>query len=119
MSVSRCDVVWFAFAPSAAYLPHQIDGAHTTPGRMRVLDARHRRERAAIVVHHHAHPGADPAPLGVGRMEQALRLARRATQRIDVHESRVQELMRRRRDQRQRIARRERRRASPGTRTAA
>ena len=24
----------YAFAPSAAYLPHQIDGAQTTPGRM-------------------------------------------------------------------------------------
>ena len=52
-------------------------------------------------------PARDAAPLGVVGMEQALRLARAAPQRVDVHERRVQELVRRRRDQRQRIARRQ------------
>src|ERR1019366_8883242 len=35
MSVSACEVVWFAFAPAEVSLPHHTDGAETTPGRTR------------------------------------------------------------------------------------
>jgi hypothetical protein len=34
MSVSRCDVVSFAFRPAGASFPDQIDGAQTTSGRI-------------------------------------------------------------------------------------
>src|SRR5205085_9869981 len=49
-----------------------------------------------------------PASLGIVRVEQALGLARRPTQLIDIYESGIQELVCRRRDERERVPRRER-----------
>ena len=58
------------------------------------LDARDGGEYAAIVVNRHAHARRDAATLGVRRMHHAFRRSRGALEWPDVHERRVQELVR-------------------------
>src|SRR5688500_13731427 len=70
-----------------------------------VLHARESGKHTAVVVNRDSHSDADASPFRVRRMKDAFRLFHRTPQRIHVHERGVQELVRRRRDERQRKAR--------------
>ena len=107
MSVRRWCVSSLTLVPSKPSLRHQMPRPLTTPGRARSLTCRRHRLRPRSLNDAHQLAVGEAARRRVVGVHLEQRLALDVAQALDVDEARVEEVARRRRDHRQRIAPRE------------